>query len=83
MDHILLKDQRLLTALESGDFQTALQLLPEDGPPITIGANGFTPLHYACCRGDAEVARCLITQYHYSIDYATKCGYTPIHIAAL
>ncbi len=53
--------QRLLIALESGDLQTALQLLPKDGPPVAIGPEGFTPLHYACRHGEAEVARLLIT----------------------
>ncbi len=55
-------DHQLLDSLKSGDFQTAFQLLPKDGPLITIGPEGFTPLHYACRHGEAEVARLLITQ---------------------
>ncbi len=69
-------------AVESGDFQTALQLLPTDGPPVTIGPDGFTPLHYACCHGDAEVTRLLIIQYKYSIKSLSKHGQTPVHLAA-
>ncbi len=74
--------QRLLIALESGDLQTALQILPKDGPPVTIGPEGFTPLHYACRHGEAEVARLLITQYKYSIQSPSKHGQTPVHVAA-
>ncbi len=75
-------EQELLSDLESGDLQTALQLLPKDGPPITIGPEGFTPLHYACRHGEAEVSRLLITQYKYSVTSPSKHGQTPVHLAA-
>ncbi len=61
-------DHQLLDAFESGDFQTALQLLPNEGPLITIGPEGFTPLHYACRHGEAEVARLHIAAKYGHID---------------
>ncbi len=78
----LAANKLLLKALESGDFQTALQLLPKDIPPFTIGPDGFSPLHYACRHGDAEMTRLLITQYRYSQKSTSKHGQTPAHVAA-
>ncbi len=78
----LAANKLLLKALESGDFQTALQLLPKDIPPITIGPDGSSPLHYACRHGDAEMTRLLITQYKYSEKSTSKHGQTPVHVAA-
>ncbi len=78
----LTEDKELLSALESGDFQTALQLLPKDGPPITVGPEGFSPLHYACRHGEGELTRLLITQYKYIVNSTSKRGHTPTHMAA-
>ena len=76
-------EEKLLSALESGDFQTALQILPKgDSSQLTLGPEQLTPLHYACQHEEVGIAIQLITEYNYSIESCTTTGQTPLHIAA-
>lgn len=76
------EDETLHLSLENGDFETALQLIPRDGSCITLSPNKFTPLHYACQHGRADMVKILITKYNYSSECRSLNGQTPLHTAA-
>ena len=76
------EDETLHLALENGDFETALQLIPRDGSCIILSPNKFTPLHYACQHGRADMVKILITKYNYSSECRSLNGQTPLHTAA-
>ena len=73
------------TALESGDFHTALPLLEnmtsDQLSQLTL-PDKCTPLHYACRHGRVDVAQQLITHCKYSIESKDGKGRTPLHTAA-
>ena len=73
------------TALESGDFRTALPLLEnmtsDQLSQLTL-PDKCTPLHYACRHGRVDVAQQLITHCKYSIESKDGKGRTPLHAAA-
>ena len=73
------------TALESGDFRTALPLLENmtnnQLSELTL-PDKCTPLHYACRHGRVDVAQQLITHCKYSIESKDVKGRTPLHTAA-
>ena len=73
------------TALESGDFHTALPLLEnmtsDQLSELTL-PDKCTPLHYACRHGRVDVAQQLITHCKYSIESKDGKGCTPLHTAA-
>ena len=75
----------LITALESGDFHTALPLLEnmtsDQLSQLTL-PDKCTPLHYACRHGRVDVAQQLITHCKYSIESKDGKGRTPLHTAA-
>ena len=75
----------LITALESGDFHTALPLLEnmtsDQLSQLTL-PDKSTPLHYACRHGRVDVAQQLITHCKYSIESKDGKGRTPLHTAA-
>ena len=75
----------LITALESGDFHTALPLLEnmtsDQLSQLTL-PDKCTPLHYACRHGRVDVAQQLITHCKYSIESKDGKGCTPLHTAA-
>ena len=75
----------LITALESGDFHTALPLLEnmtsDQLSQLTL-PDKCTPLHYACRHGRVDVAQQLITHCKYSIESKDGNGRTPLHTAA-
>ena len=73
------------TALESGDFHTALPLLKNmtsDQWSLLTLPGKCTPLHYACRHGRVDVAQQLITHCKYSIESKDGKGHTPLHTAA-
>ena len=77
--------EKLLSALEANNFQSALQIIPKNGSfEIRVGPNGLTPLHYACMHGRADIATRLIDEYNCKIDTKSQCGhsFTPMHFAA-
>ena len=73
------------TALESGDFHTALPLLEnmtsDQLSELTL-PDKCTPLHHACRHGRVDVAQQLITHCKYSIESKDGKGRTPLHTAA-
>ena len=75
----------LISALESGDFHTALPLLEnmtsDQLSQLTL-PDKCTPLHYACRHGSVDVAQQLITHCKYSIENKDGKGRTPLHTAA-
>ena len=75
----------IFTALESGDFHTALPLLEnmtsKQLSELTL-PDKCTPLHYACRHGRVDVAQQLITHCKYSIESTDGKGRTPLHTAA-
>ena len=75
----------LHSALESGDFDTALRLLQEinsnqsSAPPLP---DQNTPLHYVCRHGRVDLIEQLVTDFQYTMEDKDVNGYTPLHIAA-
>lgn len=63
-------------------FKQVLQLLPDplkavnDPHPST----GLTPIHFAASRGHVEIVRCLVEDYHVSVDSRDKEGEVYIYI---
>ena len=80
-----MENKLISTALESGDFHTALPLLEnmtsDQLSELTL-PDKCTPLHYACRHGRVDVAQQLITQCKYSIESKDGKGCTPLHTAA-
>ena len=75
----------LITALESGDFHTALPLLENMTSDLLSELtlpDKCTPLHYACRHGRVDIAQQLITHCKYSIESKDGKGRTPLHTAA-
>ena len=75
------------TALETGDFRTALPLLEnmtsDQLSELTCTLPDMcTPLHYACRHGRVDVAQQFITHCKYSIESEDVKGCTPLHTAA-
>ena len=75
------------TALESGEFHTALPLLEnmtsnQLSELICTLPDMCTPLHYACQYGRVDVAQQIITHCKYSIESNDGKGCTPLHTAA-
>ena len=77
----VLDSEKLLTALESGDFQTVFQTISRDHQ-IMVGPDKLTPLHYACQHGRPKVAAFLTGEYNYSPDLCSESGLAPLHLAA-
>ena len=65
-------NSKLLGSLQSGDFDTALQLLSGlANHPVTVGPDQFTPLHYACKHDRLDILKKLISQYGYDVQQHT------------
>ena len=47
----------------------------------TLCQNKFSPIHFACFQGDAEVIR-LLHKYGADIDVKNEMGLSPMHVAA-
>ena len=80
-----MEEERALTALEAGDFDTALSILPEDTPPTLPLAGAETSLlHYACRHGNAQVLQNLLAGCKAEEEIATlsQAYPNPLHIAA-
>ena len=76
-------EESLLFALEEGDFETALQLLPAANvTPLRLGSDQLTPLHYACQQGRLDIIEILIRDYLYDINSLNTLEPTPLQIAA-
>jgi len=76
------QEELLLGALENGDFETALQLVPRDGSIVRLGPDKLTPLHYACHHGRTDIVRLLITDFNYTFEDRSGNGQTPLHTAS-
>ena len=80
-------EESLLSALEEGDFDTALPLLPlhsskEGGGATRVGPDQLTPLHYACQHGRLDVVEYLIRDHCYDLSALCSLQPTPLQIAA-
>ena len=80
-------EHKISTALETGDFHTALPLLEnmtsDQLSELTCTLPDMcTPLHYACRHGRVDIAQQLITHCKYSIESKDGKGRTPLHTAA-
>ena len=76
---------QLFKATLSGDVEKVREIL-ECGK-CTVNCtdyiyNGWTPLHYACVRGHADVVRVLVSQFKADMTIQTPSGYTPLMLAA-
>ena len=82
--HLNMEEERALTALEVGDFDTALSILPEDTPPTLPLAGAETSLiHYACRHGNAQVLQNLLAGCkEEEITTLSQAYPNPLHIAA-
>ena len=71
-------------ALEEGDFDMALQLIPSINSvvPPRLGPEQLTPLHYACQHGRLDVVELLVEQHQYDMQELSSGVPTPLHIAA-
>jgi len=72
--------EELSTAAQSGNLTLCHTLLQNGVNPNHLDLTGFLPLHYACARGHADVARLLL-------EYGSDCtayltGYSPIELSA-
>ena len=70
------------TALQVGDFDTALPWLEAFSIDQITLPDQHTPLYYACQHGRVDVARRLITNCQCSIESKDVQGCTPLHTAA-
>ena len=79
-----MEEERALTSLEVGDFDTALSILPEDTPPTLLLAGAETSLiHYACRHGNAQVLQNLLAGCkEEEIATLSQAYPNPLHIAA-
>ena len=76
------QEAKLLSALESADFDTALQLIPTDIPSLVrLGPNRLTPLHYACQHGRLDIIRPLVIKYPHDVKSLVEGTCSPLHIA--
>lgn len=79
-------EESLLSALEEGDFELALQLLPSRGSsgetPLRVGPDKLTPLHYACQHGRLDVAETLVQDHMYDLSHFHSEVPSPLQIAA-
>ena len=48
-----------------------------------IGTEGFTPLHFACMKGNTNVAKYLITNCNCNLFHSTNSGFTPYDFAQM
>ena len=88
----------LLQALEDGQFDTVFDLLlppsinptqtsgpdlpPAADPPLRIGPDQLTPLHYACQHGRLDVIEKLVSEYQYELNELGMAMPTPLQVAA-
>ena len=76
-------EESLLSALEEGDFDLALQLLPSSGgAPLRLGPDKLTPLHYACHHGRLDIAETLVRDHMYDLSQLHSVAPSPLQIAA-
>ena len=89
------EEESLLLALEEGDFEVALRLLPNfrnhgDGAetetttkaPLRLGPTKLTPFHYACQHSRLDVLEVLVKEYSYDVDQLNSEVPTPLQVAA-
>jgi ankyrin repeat protein len=77
-------EESLISALEDGDFDLALQLLPSgDGCTILrVGPDKLTPLHYACQHGRLDIIQRLVQDHMYDLNYLHSVVPNPLQIAS-
>ena len=49
----------------------------------SFGSEGFTPLHFACMRGNTDIATFLINTCGCNFVHPTNCGFTPFDFAQI
>ena len=83
-------EESLLRALEEGDFEMALQLLPHTHPMEEngggeiprLGCHQLTLLHFACQHGRLDIIKDLVGNQKYSLAELEESAPTPLQIAA-
>ena len=83
----------LLSACKEGNFSRALQLV-RDGvnPKLSEDEDGWSPLHYACKKGNLPFVVTLVEDYGCDLECKTsltqregdciiRAGSTPLHVA--
>ncbi len=59
-----------------------LSLPPTVDPPLRLGPDQLTPLHYACQHGRLDVVEKLVTDYKYDLHQLGGVAPTPLQVAA-
>ena len=76
-------EESLISALEEGDFEIALQLLPTIGTiGQRVGPDQLTPLHYACQHGRLDIIEILVQDYFCNLNSLNQVIPNPLQIAA-
>ncbi len=74
----------LLQALENGQFDSLFDLLPSTvDPPLRLGPDQLTPLHYACQYNRLDIVEKLITEYDYNFSVLGGVAPSPLQMAAV
>ena len=77
MSYYLLHD-----AARSGDLNKARELLETGKYNVNNLAYGDTPLHSACCWGNLDMVRMLISEFKADMNILDRSNNTPLHVAA-
>lgn len=73
-------DVKLLIAVKDSDVKAACRLLASGANANAVGANGWTPLHYACDIPHPRLAQILMFQCA-EINTKSAGGLTPLHLS--
>ena len=85
----------LLRACERGDFSGAFQMISQGADPKSArDGGGWTPLHYACEKGNLSFVKTLVEKFNCDFEcksssdhfyfggyYDIPAGSTPLHMA--
>ena len=75
---------RLFTAIQSGCVYNVRRILKYGKCTVTCtDYTGWTPLHWACLEGHADLVRVLISEFNSDMTIQTPYGVTPLMLAAI
>lgn len=63
MDALTIATRKLPKIVSDGTYEEVCQLLRQGANPQTADSKGRTPLHFAACRGEPGICKCLCIVY--------------------